>query len=54
MKNTTSKTPKIISMSATAKERIAVVANLIKDKVLFADKIESVKKSLSDLKSLPI
>lgn len=36
------------------KERIAVVANRIKDKVLFSDKIESVKKSLSELESLPI
>lgn len=41
-------------MSAMTKERIAVVANRIKDKVLFSDKIESVKKSLSELESLPI
>ncbi len=55
MKNTTTtKNQKIISMSSMTSERIAVVANLIKDKVLFADKIKSVKKTLSDLKALPI
>jgi hypothetical protein len=54
MKKLNSKNLKVISMSKMTKERIAIVANQIKDKVLFADKIELVKKTLSELKSLPI
>jgi hypothetical protein len=48
------KASKIIAMSATTKEKIAVIANCIKGKELFVDKIELAKKTLSELKSLPI
>lgn len=45
---------KVISMSAKTKEKIAIVAASIKGKVLFTDKIALSKKTLSELKSLPI
>ncbi len=51
---TTVKASKVISMSAKTKERITTVAASLKGKVLFADKIELAKKTLSELKSLPI
>lgn len=51
---TTVKASKVISMSATTKEKIAIVATSLKGKELFADKIALAKKTLSELKSLPI
>ena len=51
---TTVKASKIISMSVKTKERIATVAASLKGKNLFTDKIELAKKTLSELKSLPI
>lgn len=51
---TTLKASKVIVTSTIIKERIATVANNLKGKELFTDKIELAKKSLSDLKSLPI
>lgn len=48
------KASKIISMSVKTSERIAVVANNLKNKELFTDKIDLAKKTLSELKSLPI
>ena len=45
---------KIIAMSAKTKEKIAAVANNLKGKDLFAEKVELAKKTLSDVKSLPI
>lgn len=48
------KASKVISMSAKTKERIATVATSLKGKELFSDKIELAKKTLSELKSLPI
>lgn len=51
---TTPKTSKVIAMSAKTKEKITTVANNLKGKRLFADKIELAKEALSDLKSLPI
>lgn len=53
-KKTTIKSPKVISMSARTKERINVVASTLKGKDLFTEKIELAKKTLSELKSLPI
>jgi hypothetical protein len=50
----TSKTPKVIAMSAKTKGKIAGIAASLKGKELFADKIELAKKSLRNLKSLPI
>lgn len=47
-------TPKIISMSKSTKETISKVANEINGKNLFTEKIELAKKSLQNLKSLPI
>ncbi len=48
------KSAKVISMSAKTKEKIGIVANNIRGKELFSDKIELAKRTLSDLKSLPI
>ena len=45
---------KVISMSAKTKEKIEIVAASIKGKVHFTDKIALAKKTLSELKSLPI
>jgi len=45
---------KVISMSDTTKEKIKNVADTLKGKELFIDKIELAKRTLSDLKSLPI
>lgn len=53
-KKTTLKASKVISMSAKTKEKIATVATTLKGKELFTDKIELAKKTLSELKSLPI
>ncbi|WP_291131770.1 hypothetical protein [Flavobacterium sp. UBA7682] len=51
---TTLKPSMVISMSPKTKERINAVANNLKGKELFTDKIELAKKTLSELKSLPI
>lgn len=51
---TTTEGTKVIAMSAKTKARIAAVAASLRGKEIFADKIEAAKKSLSDLKSLPI
>ncbi|MDC8003557.1 hypothetical protein POV27_05810 [Aureisphaera galaxeae] len=48
------KAKKVLSMSKSTKGRIATVAKEIKGKELFADKVDLAKKSLSNLKSLPI
>lgn len=53
-KKTTLKTSKVISMSAKTKENIDKVADAIKGKEFFTDKIALAKKTLSELKSLPI
>lgn len=45
---------KVISMSEKTKTKLSVVADKLKEKELFADKIELAKISLSDLSSLPI
>lgn len=50
---TNSKTPRIIAMSAKTKAKIPAIIESLKDKELFPDKVESAKKSLSNLKSLP-
>jgi hypothetical protein len=51
---TTLKAAKVISMSDKTKEKIASVEALIKDKELFTNKIELAKRTLCELKSLPI
>jgi hypothetical protein len=51
---TTVKASKVISMSAKTKEKIVAVAAALKSKELFTNKIELAKKTLSELKSLPI
>jgi hypothetical protein len=51
---TTVKASKVISMSAKTKEKIATVAASLKGKDLFTDKIELARKTLGELKSLPI
>jgi hypothetical protein len=53
-KKTTLKASRVIPMSAKTKEKIATVAASLKGKELFTDKIELAKKTLSELKSLPI
>lgn len=45
---------KVISMSAKTKEKINAVANTLKGKELFPDKIEGVKQTLKEIKSLPM
>jgi hypothetical protein len=45
---------KVIATSEVAKEKMTTVANNLKGKELFTDKIELAKRNLSDLKSLPI
>lgn len=51
---TTVTASKVISMSDKTIEKINTVAASIKGKELFTDKIELAKKTLSELKSLPI
>jgi hypothetical protein len=51
---TTVKASKVISMSDKTKEKITAVAASLKGKDIFIDKIELAKKTLSELKSLPI
>lgn len=53
-KKTTFKDTKVISMSTQTKEKIATVADAIKGKELFTEKIALAKRTLSELKSLPI
>lgn len=48
------KVTKIISMSTETKKKISKVADEIKGRDLFTDKIELAKKTLQNLKSLPI
>ncbi|WP_264537350.1 hypothetical protein [Flavobacterium sp. N1736] len=48
------KTTKIISMSKATKKKISKVADEINGKNLFTEKIELAKKTLQNLKSLPI
>lgn len=48
------KASKVIVASTRTREKIVSVAEKIKGKELFSDKIELAKKTLSDLKSLPI
>ncbi|WP_158655296.1 hypothetical protein [Flavivirga eckloniae] len=48
------KASKVLSMSKTTKERISSIAKDIKGKELFPEKIELAKKTLSQIKSLPI
>jgi hypothetical protein len=51
---TTLKASRVIPMSSKTKEKIATVAASLKGKELFTYKIELAKKTLSELKSLPI
>ncbi|MBC3759059.1 MULTISPECIES: hypothetical protein [Hyunsoonleella] len=48
------KAKKVLSMSKSTKKRISVIAKDIKGKELFPEKVDLAKKSLSNLKSLPI
>lgn len=48
------KATKVLSMSKTTKERISRIANDIKGKELFPEKVDLAKRTLSKLKSLPI
>ena len=48
------KATKVLSMSKDTKERIAGVAQHIKGKELFPEKVALAKKTLGKLKSLPI
>lgn len=48
------KASKVLSMSQTTKYRITNIAKDIKGKELFPDKVDLAKKTLSNLKSLPI
>lgn len=50
----TFKVSKVIAMSADTREKIIVIGNSLKGKELFIQKVEEAKKSLNDLKSLPI
>jgi hypothetical protein len=53
-----SKTPlkasEVIAITEKTKLKLSAIADKLKDKVLFADKIELSKKSLSNVTSLPI
>ncbi|MFL5763209.1 MAG: hypothetical protein ACJ77K_04645 [Bacteroidia bacterium] len=51
---TSSKASKVISMSESTKAKLSEVADKLKGRELFAKKIELAKKSLSEIKSLPI
>ncbi len=48
------KSVKIIPMSKEAEDRISVLAEELKGKVLFPEKVEEAKRSIKGLKSLPI
>ncbi|GAA3654272.1 hypothetical protein [Flavivirga jejuensis] len=48
------KATKVVSMSKTAKERISAIAKDIKGKELFPEKTYLAKKTLSNIKTLPI
>lgn len=48
------KATKVLSMSQTTKNRILGIAKDIKGKELFPEKIALAKRTLSNLKSLPI
>jgi hypothetical protein len=50
----TAKKANMISMSNATRKKIAEVADEINGKNLFTDKIELAKKTLQNLKSLPI
>lgn len=50
----TSKTNKVLPMSKATRKRIHIVANSLKDKDLFPEKVALAKKTLGKLKSLPI
>ncbi len=47
------KANKVISMSKSTKIKLADIAKEIKGKELFPEKVNSAKKSLGNLKSLP-
>lgn len=51
---TTLKASKVISMSEKTKSKLTIIADRLKGKELFADKIELAKKSLSNVETLPI
>tara|TARA_B100000767_G_scaffold27408_1_gene23865 strand:+ start:19035 stop:19205 length:171 start_codon:yes stop_codon:yes gene_type:complete len=53
-KNPILKANKTLSMSSKTKEKISVIANNIKGKEFFPEKIALAKKTLSNLKTLPI
>ncbi len=53
-KKSTSRNSKVIAMSAKTKKRIADVAKQLNGKDLFVQKVDLAKKTLSDIKSLPI
>ena len=53
-KNPILKANKTLSMSSKTKEKISVIANNIKGKEFFPEKIDLAKKTLSNLKTLPI
>gem|GEM_PF-5257394 len=53
-KHTSLKLSKVLSTSENTKVKLAVVSNKLKGTELFSNKIESARKSLSGLKSLPI
>jgi len=48
------KANKVISMSKSTKDKISIIAKDIKGKEFFLEKIELAKRTLSNLKSLPI
>ncbi|MEN8191473.1 MAG: hypothetical protein ABFS12_01570 [Bacteroidota bacterium] len=48
------KATKVLSMSKSTRERISIIAKDIKGKELFSEKVNLAKKTLSNLKSLPI
>ena len=48
------KASKVIQMSEETRLKLSVIAEKLKGRELFADKIEAAKKSLKDIKSLPI
>jgi len=48
------KAKEVLPMSKETKERLAEVAKKIEGKDLFQDKIERAKKSLRNIKTLPI
>lgn len=48
------KAHKVISISKKTKSRISIIAENIKGKDLFPEKVNAAKRTLSKLKSLPI